>query len=50
MTTYTLEEDRLIASILPIETANTFVDIGGGEGQFLNEILKNFPKNLRYLI
>lgn len=42
MTTYTQEEDKLIAPFLPISDARTLIDIGGGQGQFLNEILSNF--------
>lgn len=44
MTSYTREEDNLIAPLLPIKKTKTLVDIGGGEGQFLNEILKNFQE------
>lgn len=42
MTAYTQEEDKLLAPFLPIEKAKILADIGGGEGQFLNEILKHF--------
>lgn len=42
MTTYTQEEDRLIAPLLPLNKSHTVMDIGGGEGQFLNEILNHF--------
>jgi hypothetical protein len=44
MTTYTQEEDKLIAPLLPLEKAKTLIDIGGGEGQFLNEVLKHFQE------
>jgi hypothetical protein len=42
MTTYTQEEDRIIAPLLPIENRSVVMDIGGGEGQFLNEVLNHF--------
>jgi len=42
MTTYTQEEDKQVAPLLPIENEKILIDIGGGEGQFLNEVLKIF--------
>ncbi len=42
MTSYTQGEDRLLAPLLPVEEIHTLMDIGGGEGHFLNEALRCF--------
>ncbi len=43
MTTYTQDEDRLLPPLLPLKETDTVMDIGGGEGQFLNQVLQRFP-------
>lgn len=43
MSNLTIEEDELIANILPAGDANTLVDVGGGRGGFIAEILKKNP-------
>lgn len=44
MTAYTQEEDKRIAPFLPIKNRGTVMDIGGGEGQFLHEVLTQFSE------